>query len=44
MGGWAVATPGIFFKVFLNKHKLHNLIKRKFCILTTITIKKHVNT
>ena len=33
-----VATLGIFFRVFLNKHKLHNLIKRKFYILTTTTI------
>ena len=40
----AVAAPGIFFRVFLNKHKLHNLIKRKFCILTTTIIKKHANT
>ena len=39
-----VATLGIFFKVFLNKHKLHNLIKRKFYILTTTTIKKYANT
>ena len=28
----------IFFRVFLNKYKLHNLIKIKICILTT-TIK-----
>ena len=28
---YAMATPGIFFRVFLNKHKLHNLIKRKIC-------------
>ena len=36
-----VAVPGIFSRVFLNKHKLHNLIKRKFYILTTTTtIKK----
>ena len=34
-----VATLEIFFRVFLNKHKLHNLIKRKFYILTTTTIK-----
>ena len=40
----AVVTLGIFFRVFLNKHKLHNLIKRKFYILTTTTIKKHANT
>ena len=35
-----VATPGNFVRVFLNKHKLHNLIKRKFYILITTTIKK----
>ena len=29
-----------FFQGVPNKHKLHNLIKRKFCILTTIRIKK----
>ena len=40
----AVATSGNFFRVFLNKHKLHNLIKRKFYILTTTTIKKYTNT
>ena len=40
----AVVTLRIFFRVFLNKHKLHNLIKRKFYILTTTTIKKHANT
>ena len=40
-----VAAPGIFFWVFLKKHKLHNLMKRKYYILTTTTtittIKKH---
>ena len=30
--------------VFLKKHKLYNLIKRKIYILTTTTIKKHANT
>ena len=36
-----VATLGIFLRVFLKKHKLHNLIKRENYILTTITtIKK----
>ena len=39
-----VTAPKIFFRVFLNKNKLHDLIKRKFCILTTTTIKKHVKT
>ena len=39
-----VATPGNFVRVFLNKHKLHNLIKRKFYILITTTIKKYTNT
>ena len=39
-----VATPRNFVRVFLNKHKLHNLIKRKFYILITTTIKKHANT
>ena len=29
----------IFFRIFLNKHKLHHLIKRKIFILTTTTIK-----
>ena len=33
-----------FFRVFPNKHKLYNLIKRKFCILTTTIIKKYANT
>ena len=28
-----VAAPGIFPKVFLKKHKLHNLIKKEYCIL-----------
>ena len=37
---YTVATLGNFFRVFFNKHKLHNLIKRKICILTTTTIKK----
>ena len=34
-----------FSRLFLKKHKLHNLIKRKFYILTmiTTTIKKHTN-
>ena len=41
---YTVAALGIFFKVFVNKHKLHNLIKRKFCILTITIIKKHANT
>ena len=36
----SVATLGNFVRVFLNKHKLHNLIKRKFYILITTTIKK----
>ena len=36
-----MATPEIFFRVFLNKYKLHNLIKRKICILITTTIKKN---
>ena len=36
----AVATPRNIFRVFLNNYKLHNLIKRKFYILTTTTIKK----
>ena len=35
---------GIFFRMFLKKHKLYNLIKREIHILTTTTIKKHVNT
>ena len=39
-----VTTLRNFFMVFLNKHKLHNLIKRKFYILTTTTIKKYTNT
>ena len=39
-----VTTPRNFFMVFLNKHKLHNLIKRKFYILITTTIKKNANT
>ena len=43
VGADTVATPGNFVRVFLNKYKLHNLIKRKFYILTTI-IKKHINT
>ena len=34
-----MAAPIIFSRMFLNKHKLHNLIKRKFCILTTTKIK-----
>ena len=37
-GFQTVATPGIFLRVFLNKYKLHNLIKRKFYILTTTTV------
>ena len=36
----SMATLGIFFRVFLKKHKLHNLIKREIHILTTTTIKK----
>ena len=40
----AVAIPGIYFRVFLKKYKLHNLIKREIHILTIITIKKHANT
>ena len=43
VGADIVATPGNFVRVFLNKYKLHNLIKRKFYILTTTTIKKHAN-
>ena len=39
----AVAARGIFITVVLNKHKLHNLIKIKICILTT-TIKKKKKT
>ena len=27
----SVATPKKIFRVLLNNHKLHNLIKRKFC-------------
>ena len=30
----------MFFRVFLKKHKLYNLIKREIHILTTIKIKK----
>ena len=40
----AVATPRNFFRVFLKKYKLHNLIKRKFYMWTITTIKKHANT
>ena len=40
----SMATPGNIFRVFLNKYKLHNLIKRKCYILTTTTIKKYANT
>ena len=40
----SVAILGNFVKVFLNKNKLHNLIKRKFYILITTTIKKYTNT
>ena len=29
---WLVVTPRNFFRVFLNKYKLHDLIKRKFFI------------
>ena len=36
----AVAALGIFLRVFLKKHKLHNLIEREIHILTTTTIKK----
>ena len=39
-----MATLGIFFRIFLKKHKLHNLIKREIHILTTTKIKKHANT
>ena len=42
-GFFAVATSGIFLRVFLKKHKLYNLIKREIHI-STITIKKHANT
>ena len=35
-----MATPRIFSRVFLDKHKLHNLIKIKFYISTITTIKK----
>ena len=34
-----MAVPGIFFKIFLKKHKLYNLIKKNH-ILTTTIIKK----
>ena len=44
VGADTVATPGNFVRVFLNKYKLHNLIKRKFYILITTIIKKHTNT
>ena len=40
----SVVILGNFVKVFLNKYKLHNVIKRKFYILITTTIKKHANT
>ena len=46
----AMAAIGIFLRMFLKKHKLHNPIKRKMYILTTTTttiittIKKHANT
>ena len=40
----SVAILGNFVKVFLNKYKLHNVIKRKFYILIITTIKKHANT
>ena len=40
----SMATLGNIFRVFLNKYKLHNLIKRKCYILTTTTIKKYANT
>ena len=33
---------GIFFRMFLKKYKLYNLIKREIHILTT-TIKKQAN-
>ena len=36
----SVTAPRIFSRIFLNKHKLHNLIKRKFYILIITTIKK----
>ena len=41
---YTVVALEIFFRIFFNKHKLRNLIKRKFCILTTTKIKKHTNT
>ena len=44
VGADTVATPGNFVRVLLNKYKLHNLIKRKFYILITTIIKKHINT
>ena len=34
-------ASGIFFRTFLKKQKLHNLIKREIHILTTIIIKKN---
>ena len=41
----AVAASENFFRAFLKKHKLHNLIKKKnYIMTTTTTIKKHVNT
>ena len=42
----AVAASENFFRAFLKKHKLHNLIKKKNYIMTTTTttIKKYVNT
>ena len=36
-----VALVIFFFRIFLKKHKLHHLIKRKFYILTT-TIKNKI--
>ena len=38
---FAVMALGIFLRVFLKKHKLHNLIKIEIHILKTTTIKKH---
>ena len=41
----AVTASENFFRTFLKKHKLHNLIKKKnYIMTTTTTIKKHVNT
>ena len=40
----AVAAFFFFSRVFLNKHKVYNQIKKEIHILTTTTIKKHTNT